>query len=76
MILQVKQGGSWSNVVEFELEHQRQVEEATIPLAQVLEIRARAIGSGSPSWRIIVQRARSPRVLRRLEAPSFKWSKA
>jgi len=65
VILQVNHHGSWRNVDEFDPLMLKVMQERTV----VAALRAGA----RVTWRIIEARSKSPKVLFRLEGPSFQW---
>lgn len=78
MRLQIKPGGAWRDVVEFEPEQLRAVQEAVVVLAQALG-RQKSRGLDQAEWRITKVNpaaARSPKVVAYLEpVKSFSWRK-
>ncbi len=68
MILQVNATGGWREVAEVEPHQLRQVKEAAQVLAQALATGREA--TKAPSFRIIRERARAPKVLAHIEGRS------
>lgn len=75
MRLQIKPAGAWRDVVEFEPEQLRAIQEAVVTLAQALGCQAHT--NKPAEWRITKTVSRSPKVVAYLvPAKSFSWRKS
>ncbi len=65
--LQVKPGGAWKDIAEFEPERIAAVEQAVVDLARLLT------GDVDVDWRIIEAGGRSPKVMAYCDGGKFQW---